>query len=265
MRAVFLILLFANALFLAWAHWIDAPRDASAQDPTSRLPRLQLVTEAPPVPKPGAAAAEKMAYLAPAPAPVPDARMLCNSIGPYTDLSGATRAAALLSERGLHPQQRAEEGETIEGYWVFVSGFQSDDEVRHAIDRLGRSGFQDARVMGGSTAGRRISVGMFSSRDRAERRAAAVKQAGLAAEIGERRFQGTRYWLDVESAAGSPGALPEPASLLSAADHRKVSIQACPPEVQPLEPERSAPAEIEAGVKHSLPRTTVASAPKLIP
>ncbi|HEV7447467.1 MAG TPA: hypothetical protein VGO18_33170, partial [Steroidobacteraceae bacterium] len=55
MRAVFLVLLSANLLFLAWARWIDGPRDAGAQDSLSRLPRLQLVTESPPGSKPTSA------------------------------------------------------------------------------------------------------------------------------------------------------------------------------------------------------------------
>ena len=55
MRAVFLVLLSANLLFLAWARWIDGPRDVGAQDSLSRLPRLQLVTESPPGSKPTSA------------------------------------------------------------------------------------------------------------------------------------------------------------------------------------------------------------------
>jgi len=45
MKAVFLLVLSANLLFLAWAQWIDSPRDADEQDRLRRLPRLHLVEE----------------------------------------------------------------------------------------------------------------------------------------------------------------------------------------------------------------------------
>jgi hypothetical protein len=56
MKAAFLMLLSVNLLFLAWAQWIDSPRDAHEQDRLGRLPRLQLVEESPPDRKPMAAA-----------------------------------------------------------------------------------------------------------------------------------------------------------------------------------------------------------------
>jgi hypothetical protein len=56
MKAVFLLVLSANLLFLAWAQWIDSPRDADEQDRLRGLPSLQLVDEIPLSRKPMAAA-----------------------------------------------------------------------------------------------------------------------------------------------------------------------------------------------------------------
>src|ERR1700761_2302266 len=109
-------LLAANLLFLAWAQWIDGPRDAGAQDSLSHLPRLQLVGEQT-APKPAAVhsppvAAAKVALHKPPTAPdLPR----CPSVGPFNDIAHAARAAGLLTQRGFKLQQRAEEGETIEG------------------------------------------------------------------------------------------------------------------------------------------------------
>ena len=199
MRAVFLVLLTANLIFLAWAKWIDGPREEAAQDSLSRLPRLQLVTESPPGPKPTAATAPADAALAPATAEKVSLRIAqtCTSIGPFSDLARAARAAGLLTQRGFHLQQRAEEGETIEGYWVFVGGLQSDADVGQVVGRLEKSGFTDAHVMKNYSTNRRVSVGMFSTRERAEKRAAAIRKMGLQPEIGERTFPGTVYWVDV--------------------------------------------------------------------
>jgi hypothetical protein len=86
MKAVFFVLLAVNLLFLAWAQWIDTPREPGSEEGLSRLPKLQLVTEAPAAPKP-AANAEKMAFRDPEPT------SRCASVGPFNDIVGAARAA----------------------------------------------------------------------------------------------------------------------------------------------------------------------------
>ena len=252
-------LLVANILFLAWAKWIDSPRDAGAQDVLSRLPRLQLVTESPPGSKPTSAnltpvVPEKVALH------VPEAATTCTSVGPFNDITRAARAAGLLAQRGFRLQQRAEEGETIEGYWVFVGGLQSDDDINKMVNRLERNGFTDAHVMKNYSTNRRISVGMFSTRERAEKRAAAVKNLGLEPEVGERKFPGTVYWVDV--ALTSRAQKPPPEYLFADIGHAKVSMQPCPAGLLPQEQEApdGAPGDEGDGVTRVLPRTTVASA-----
>jgi hypothetical protein len=253
-RTAFLVLLSVNLLFLAWAHWIDSPHEANSQDGLSKLPRLKLVTEAPPGPKPTSASAQKMAFHeAPSPSTV------CTSVGPFYELASAARAAGMLHDLGLTPRQRAEEGETLEGYWVFVGGMQSDDEVAQVAQKLDMSGFTDAHVMKPSLDGRRVSVGLFSQRDRAERRAKAVQHIGLDPQIAERKFPGTVYWVDVGL---QPGAkeLHAP-GLLSQVGYKNAGIQPCPPRMHEHEDE-VAPEPRDDGITRSLPRTTVASAPK---
>ncbi len=255
-------LLVANLLFLAWAQWIDSPRDAGAQDALSHLPRLQLVGEAASSGKPTSAsptppmAAETVALR------VPEASRTCTSVGPFNDIAHAARAAGLLAQRGFHLQQRAEEGETIEGYWVFVGGMQSDDDVNEVVGRLEKNGFNDAHVMKNFSTNRRISVGMFSTRERAEKRAAAVKGMGLEPEVGERKFPGTVYWVDV--ALTSAAQKPPPEYLFADIGHARVAMQPCPAGLRGVEPATAAPdGAAQSAVARELPRTTVASAPGL--
>jgi hypothetical protein len=270
-RAVFLTLLVANLLFLAWARWIDTPSDAGAQDSLSRLPRLQLVTESPPGARPTSAnltlpAVEKVALRSPeaatAEAPTTEAHSTCTSVGPFSDIARAARAAGLLTQRGFHLQQRAEEGEAIEGYWVFVGDLQSDEEVTQVVGRLEKSGFTDAHVMKNYSTNRRISVGMFSTRERAEKRAAAVKAMGLEPEVGERKFPGTVYWVDV--ALTSRAQKPPPEYLFADIGHPKVEMQPCPAGLRPQDrgTTKGASGDEGDGVTKVLPRTTVASAPQ---
>jgi hypothetical protein len=285
-RAVFLILLSANLLFLAWAKWIDNPRDEGAQDRLARLPRLQLVTESPPgrkptssrsVPARSAASTGSTALAAPTgPADplaaaidfagttertalrISDSSQTCTTIGPFSDITRAARAAGLLTQRGFNLRQRAEEGETIEGYWVFVGGMQSDDDVKRVVERLEKSGFTDAHIMKNYSTNRRVSVGMFTARDRAEKRAEAVRNMGLQPEIAERKFPGTVYWVDVVRERGPRFKQLPPEYSFADIGHAKVQMQPCPPALRPVEP---GPGDEGDGIAWPLPRTTVASAP----
>ena len=255
-------LLVANLLFLAWAKWIDSPRDAGAQDALSHLPRLQLVGETPGA-KPAAAnlppaAAEKVVLH------VPETQQTCTSVGPFKDITHAARAAGLLTQRGFQLKQRAEEGETIEGYWVFIGGMQSDDEVNEVVQRLEKSGFTDAHVMKNFSTNRRISVGMFSTRERADKRSAQLRSLGFEPEMGERKFQGTIYWVDVALGSGPRKELPE-YLFTDVGRTAKVETHPCPvgfaPQDQqsPPSPSPAADGADDDGVAGGLPRTTVAS------
>jgi len=286
-RAIFLTLLVANLLFLAWAKWIDAPRDAGAHDALAHLPRLQLIDEAgaptapnglnapnapngsgaPNAPQPTSANSSTPPPLAATTPPPPSTALAsaaaekvalqilnspqiprCTSVGPFNDIAHAARAAGLLTQRGFKLQQRAEEGETIEGYWVFVGGLTSDQDINDVVAQLEKHGFTDAHVMKNFSTNRRISVGMFSTQERAEKRAAAVKAMGLAPEVGERRFPGTVYWVDV--ALTSPEQKPPQEYLFADIGRAQVAMQPCPAGLTPANP--AAPAN---------QRTTVASAP----
>jgi hypothetical protein len=261
-RAIFLVLLTANLLFLAWARWIDSPREATAQDTLSRLPRLHLVTDPAPGPKPTSlesAVTDPVAVTQRTSLRLSDPNRTCTSVGPFNDIASAARAAGLLTQRGFSLRQRAEEGETIEGYWVFVGGMQSDDEVNRVVERLSKSGFTDAHIMKNYSTNRRVSVGMFSTRERAEKRAAAVQDMGLHPEIGERRFPGTIYWVDVTLQRGPGFKQLPPEYSFADIGHSKVQMQPCPADVKPIEPDE--PAD-EREAPWRLPRTTVASAPQ---
>jgi hypothetical protein len=268
-RAVFLVLLSANLLFLAWARWIDSPRDAGAQDSLSRLPRLQLVTDSPAGSKPtsalsnvGSALRANLATAERTSFQTAELAQTCTSVGPFNDIASAARAAGLLTQRGFHLQQRAEEGETIEGYWVFVGGMQSDEDVAQVVGRLEKSGFTDAHVMRNYSTNRRVSLGMFSTRERAEKRAGAVRNMGLQPEIGERRFRGTVYWVDVALKRGSGFKQLPPEYSFADIGHAKVEMHPCPAGLRPVEagvPHFST--GDENGMLRELPWTTVASAP----
>lgn len=212
MRAVFFLLLFANLAYLAWAEWIDVPQPPAANAVIAKLPRLKLVGEnSSDNPKqPSSGRARKTALQQP---PRPTAQ--CLSVGPFYDEPAAARAASLLRDKGLAPRQRSEQGEIPKGYWVYIGGLKTDRDVSQVLRVLEQSHVEDARPMPDTGDDHRVSVGLFTDRDRADRRAQSLQKLGLQPEVAERKVPGQVFWMDV--------ALPPGTSAPTAPDFATVS------------------------------------------
>jgi hypothetical protein len=221
-RLAFFALLCLNLAYFAWANWIDAPRPAPVNESIARLPRLKLVEELPPGDRPQAHTAQKTSL-----SPV----VACLSVGPFAAQESSLQAAALLKTKGFEPRQRTEPGPVSASYWVYVRAL-TQPEADAALVALERSGIQDARLVPESSeAGRRLSLGIYSERARAERRAEAVRGSGLKAEIAERRQNSTLYWIDLPAA---PAADAVPVQDLAVdAKNSGVAVQPCPTAVIP--------------------------------
>ncbi|MBV8910207.1 MAG: hypothetical protein JOZ89_05560, partial [Gammaproteobacteria bacterium] len=134
-------------------------------------------------------------------------------------------------------KERAEEAQSSEGYWVYIRGLRSEGEVDKALVTLEHGGIKDAVPMPETPdTGRRLSLGMFSERARAEKRAQAVReQTGLNAEIAERKRPATSYWLDV-SPRGRTGS-EQLQELLARGPAPRVGVQPC--RAQPVDAPRT--------------------------
>jgi hypothetical protein len=203
-RSIFFGLLLVNLAFLAWANLIDVPVEAPAPSPDPHLPRLVLASETAQATAHATARPAAQTKTAIVSAESEDARPVpvappahCVTVGPFTDGARASRAAQLLRDRGFKPRERGE-GEARQGFWVYVGGLANEKQQNDVIQRLEHSGIQDAQAMAESEQGRRVSVGLFSERDGAERRARAVKALGLTPEISERKQTAAAFWLDVD-------------------------------------------------------------------
>jgi hypothetical protein len=220
MRTALLTLLFANVAFFAWSAWIDVPAASqNAPGATARLPRLTLATE-------DATGVAPRRDAAPAAPSVPQSAARCVSVGPFSSPEKAEQAMTVLRERGYWPRQQTEPGETWDGYWVYVGNLASAVEEARVLRTLSQAGLTDARVMPETDAGRRISVGLFSERQRAERRARTLRRLGLEPQIGERRVPGTVYWLELEMGADDTTLSTE--GLLSPeAEQTRLEVRGC--------------------------------------
>jgi hypothetical protein len=232
-RVVVYLLIAVNVVYLAWAGWIDKPVPPPPVAKSEPLPQMALVTEAVARPANGTAATapsavETSASLSQPITASPNASSSrCVSVGPFTDLAQSARAAALLRDRGLSPKQRAEQGETWEGYWVSVDGLGSAADETRVMKALDRAGIQDAHVMPGTEGRRRVSVGLFSERDRAEKRAQAVKKLGFNAEVTERSQPAAVYWVDIDVSANER-SVPTEGLLSLESSGSRLEIRVCP-------------------------------------
>ena len=220
MRTLFLGLVLLNIAYFAWAHWVDVPRRAPAGT-TAHLPQLRLADEPRPPGTPDPAAQVKAAQTE---------TQACFSVGPFADVDNSAKAAALLRAKGFDPRQRAESAEGSVSYGVFVGNLKSDAEADRALVTLEHGGIKDALVMPATTdTPKRLSLGLFSERTRADRRAQSIRALGLNAEVSERKLPGTIYWVDLAPLPGM-GTVPIQ-DLFAEGISSKIAVQTCPPAV----------------------------------
>lgn len=249
-RHVLFALLFANLAYFAWAHWVDAPRPVVENAALAKLPQLKMRNEVvQPVSAPAPGSAHKMALQGAG----------CVSIGPFGDIGSSARAAAVLKDKGFDPQQRAVAGETSDGFWVYVGGLKTESQVDRVRQDLVFHGITDARAMAdGGATDRRVSVGLFSERERAEKRAKQVQHLGLKAEVAERKLPASVYWVDV-TPPSEMSSVPID-DLLVEGIGSKVGVQACSATAAPVAPAAARPPPATASATLSPP---AAATPKL--
>jgi hypothetical protein len=256
-RNIFLGLLFVNLAYFCWAGWIDAPKPTPVNQAVARLPRLKLVSEQPPsrapVDESRRTAYNEVSDTAP-----------CMSVGPFADILSSAQAAEILKTKGFEPRQRAAVGDTIEQYWVSVGGAKSDADTLRALKTLSDHGIKDAEPMP-DDPNHLISVGLFTDRDHAEKRADAVRRLGLSADVSERKLPSAVYWVDLTPQVGLHSVPLQ--ALFAAGIDTKIGVQRCPgPAEQPTAGAAAASAIGQAGaLQPAVPaaQPKVAGAPKL--
>jgi SPOR domain len=225
-RAVFFLLLIANLAYFGWAELVDAPQPVPTNEAYAKLPRLKLITDLPAEgARPSSGNARKTALEITTEAP------RCISIGPFDDQNSAMSGASKLREKGLTPRQRVEKGEISKGFWVYIGGLKTDDDVSKVLRTLEQSHVEDAHVMPDAGNAHQVSVGLFSERDRADRRAESVQKLGLQPEVAERKLPATVFWMDVDLPPGT--AAPSSQDVIAGGDTSHIEVTPCPGQPTP--------------------------------
>jgi hypothetical protein len=203
LRVLFLLLLLANLLFLAWTRWVVpvTPATINAPAPGGReLQPIRLRAEAP------------NATATPAvDSPGAGLRADCVSVGPFIDPAHAAAANAQLERLGFTSRRRVSQDEVRIGYWVRVPNLATPADATNALATLQAAGLGDAYVLAGGEPDNTVSVGVYSDPRRAAEVSARVQKAGFTAETSDRLRLLEVLWLDIDRQAN--GSLPSLESL----------------------------------------------------
>lgn len=194
-RLLVLILVALNLLLVAWVYWGNTDRIV-----------LTAATSAPAQVRPTAA---------------PPA---CATIGPFTDpqliaqLQEKLRLDALVS----HPREASESRQ--DGWWVYVDSTDQEHQAQ-ALSALRKADLHDAVAMPDDPQFR-ISVGLFSTEERAEDRATQVRRLKLDAMVAGHFKEQKVTWLDLPGVAQE--ALRDGRLAAAGVAMENLRLEACP-------------------------------------
>ncbi len=204
MRVLFLLLLLANVLFLAWTRWVVPVTPATIDAPTAggrELQPIRLRAESPNVSAAVPTAESGTGLHAAA----------CVSVGPFIDPAHAAAANAQLERLGFTSRRRVSQDEVRVGYWVRVPNLATPADATNALATLQAAGLGGAYVLAEGQPDNTVSVGVFSDPRRAAEVSARVQKAGFTPETSDRLRLLEVLWLDIDRQAN--GGLPSVESL----------------------------------------------------
>lgn len=228
MRILLMVLLLANLGFFAWQQWYDPERvmalpqgevDANLGAGLRLVGEQQRVADAETagsddLPEKSVAADMEPEVDAPAAADAADQAMaqlreslpnaVCATIGPFERLETAQVAEERLESFGSAAAVRESGGQIRSGFWVYLPPYSSRSEAKRIEDELRGRNVSDLFIVTGSDQRNAISLGLFSTPERADQRAAEIGRLGYTPRVAERFRDATVYWVDFRESAAEP-------------------------------------------------------------
>lgn len=246
MRVLLMVLLLANLGFFAWQQWYDPDGDiktsqgqrdtrlgaglqlvgesarSSGQEPTADEPEAEAVpAESEPVtdrPESSRDAPEGEADVGESEAaPLAQLADACATVGPFEQLEMAQVARERLQALGSPASVRETGGQIRSGFWVYLPPYSSRDEAKRIEDELRGKNVSDLFIVTGSEQRNAISLGLFSTPERADQRAAEIGRLGYTPRVAERFRDATVYWVDFREQQDDP-LEPERIGVMGAGD-----------------------------------------------
>jgi hypothetical protein len=204
MRALFLLLLFANAAFFAWARYLAPSESMADPAPHGRqiAPESLKVVSPKDLPPPAAPKPPAPPPVAAAPAPAaPAAPVRCVEWGSFT-LADAPRAEKALEPLSLGARLTLRRTEETAGWWVFIPPQGNRAGAQKKAAELKKLGVDEYFIVQEEGATRwAVSLGVFRTEEAAAARLAALRKRGVrSAVVGARETVVPKVWLQVKSA-----------------------------------------------------------------
>jgi hypothetical protein len=219
-KRALLVLLLLNVAFFGYARFASESGPApGAAEPAQPVPRLALLSELKVPPGPS-----------------------CLSVGPFGEHAAAAQAGAWLRNAHHLARERSAEVDGPATYWVAVTTKTLQQAARISM-RLKAAGVNDIEVTppGTNQTEATVSLGLYSDRERANRRVSDLRGFGVNPAIVEQRHKVTQWWLDVPMRAGDP-PLDVTTLAKAVAGAAGTSAAACPTPGGPPVPPAAAPA-----------------------
>jgi hypothetical protein len=190
MRALFLLLLFANLALYAWSRF-GVPAEAADPAPQSR----ELAPEKLKVVVP-----DRLPPPAPPKKPAPAVAVSCLEWGSFTvaDVSRAEQSLEPLALGARLSQRRTEE---VAGWWVYIPSQRNRQGALRKAAELKNLGIDEYFIVQEEGEHRwALSLGVFRTAEAAQARLASLRGQGVrTARVGPRETVVPKVWLQVKS------------------------------------------------------------------
>ena len=121
----------------------------------------------------------------------------CVTVGPFRATADADSAQTRYSGEGMRAEVRSTVGQIFVGHWVQIRNVESRTVGNEMLGKLREGGLGDAYLVETDDEGLKISLGLFSELNRAERIELQAKGLGFNAEVTPRMNDGTVYFVDI--------------------------------------------------------------------
>ncbi len=190
MKNLLLLLVLANILYFLWGRL----------GPQREEPGVAIISEAelgPPLPLVESLNAGSLPAVAAATDLAAVTGPGCVTIGPFREDTDAQAALTRWANEGMRTALRSEAGEYFVGHWVQIRDVGNRAAGRAMLVRLRDGGLDDAYLADTEDEGLKVSLGLFSEIERAEKVELQARSLGLPAVIGPMMNEGTLYYVDV--------------------------------------------------------------------
>ena len=192
MKIVFYFFVTINVAFFLWQSQTTTPSQDSRNLRASGAPTLVLLSEA--------RFGEKKPKKAPEKKPEKKSTTLaaCFSLGPFDGLELTRPISDTLEGYGVLTSTSKKKQEISSGYWVYLPAFKSWQDARAQVVKLEQKGMVDAFIMGRGSMKNAVSLGLFSSKDSADKRVGQLKKLGVDPKVEIQYVTKDQYWIEID-------------------------------------------------------------------